>query len=246
MKWNVNDFDIYESNNNVILQRYNGTSHIVEIPIGVKEIEANAFLDKEFIEEIVFPDTVTDLPETLLLGLSNLERVKFSKNTHTIPDLLFMNSGIKEIYLPETITEISCCAFMGCEKLRKVVIGKHCRLNKDAFGRCGSVGFNESKNAVVYYPDDYQYKNELKILPTEIKTCKINKKINDIRTFKQCIEYILCIIENYGGFRTFLTIFGILMTIAGCFTYVDVAFLFGVPTVMLIVLNIRHISKYYW
>lgn len=246
MKWNIDDFDIYERNDNVELCKYTGINPIVKIPNGVKEIQSDAFWGKDFIEEIIFPDTVTELPKDLLTDLPNLERVQFSKNTHSIPSFFFWGSGIRELLLPETVTEISSSALSGCERLIKVAIGKNCRLHREVFGGTGSVGFNQSKNAVVYYPDDYKYKDELKTLPKEIKTCQINRIINDIRTIEQCIEYVLCVIENYGGFRAFLTIFGVLMTIAGLFTYVDVAVLFGILTVMLVLLNIRYISKYYW
>lgn len=75
------------------------------------------------LEEIIFPDTLTEIQEYSLAGSGNLRKVTFGNNLKKIGEGAFSdNEHLEELLLPDSVTEIDTGAFRGCTRLRKIVV----------------------------------------------------------------------------------------------------------------------------
>lgn len=84
------------------------------IPEGVKEIDPSAFLNAQFLKEVVFPSTMT-----------------------IIPDMLFyQNTTIKSIVINEGVEKIGKRAFAGCTSLSAIDIKGVAHIDEEAFTQC--------------------------------------------------------------------------------------------------------------
>lgn len=96
--------------------------------------------ERNKVEEVVIPDTVTRLSNSCFEGFSNLKKVKLSKNMETIAGGAFSNcTNLSKINLSgNKLDTIESHAFEYTKKLKQVVLGKHIhRLESYAFWESG-------------------------------------------------------------------------------------------------------------
>lgn len=127
---------------NGVLKKYKGSSKVVIIPDGVKEIGGGEFLANNglnynsTIKKVVIPDSVIkigvaafymnsglseiNIPDSVtIIGPSafgsckSLTEIIIPKSVTTIDNSAFMNSGLSEINIPESVTTIGGNAFLG-------------------------------------------------------------------------------------------------------------------------------------
>ena len=170
-QFDTSRFEVYSPYGTVVLSKYIGNDEEVIIPEGIETIAENAFDYKnENVRHIMLPSTIKELCENQFYGFSALETVDISKTTFdTIPEMCFFCSSISEFTVSESIRRIEREAFFNCPNLKRIILNKYCHIDPRAFGDRNSVGFEKSKYAVIYYPEDYEYLEELDSIPTEIK-----------------------------------------------------------------------------
>lgn len=175
------------------LEKYVGNETDIILPEGIERVKENVFWHYDKLESITFPKTIKALDGYTLIGLKNLNRVAFKEcRVEKIPDSFFFNTGITEVVLPSNIKVIgessfSCCdkleritlpdsvekierfAFHNCEKLRQVIIGNNCT---EIDQRIFDGGNSSTVNAVLYYPDNFQYLDKI---PKNIKAMPLSK-----------------------------------------------------------------------
>lgn len=106
---------------NGVLKKYKGSSKVVIIPDGVKEIGGGEFLANNglnynsTITKVVIPDSVTKI------GVA----------------AFYMNSGLSEINIPDSVTIIGPSAFGSCRSLTEIIIPKNVTtIDNSAFMFC--------------------------------------------------------------------------------------------------------------
>ncbi len=99
---------------------------------------ASIFRDKTLITEVVFPDTLTELPHGILWGCSGLKKVTLPRNLTIIPDYAFIYcKSLAEIKLPSEVYKIGEHAFSTCLSLKKFVLpSKVAIIGSGAFHFC--------------------------------------------------------------------------------------------------------------
>ena len=110
------EYDLNESGDGVIIQRYKGTEMEVVIPAVIEdfpvvEIGSGAFSETNIVS-IVFPDSVTSIDGKCCQYCKFLTKVVLPKNLTDIPSLMFYGcTALKEFALPEGISTIGDGAF---------------------------------------------------------------------------------------------------------------------------------------
>lgn len=111
------NFGYYKLNSKeLMLTRYYGKGGKVEIPATYEEykvsvIGRDVFMKKE-VEEVVMPDSITEIQDYAFSNNKNLKSVKLSKNLQVLGVNAFFNcQALKSIELPATLKEIRSYAF---------------------------------------------------------------------------------------------------------------------------------------
>ena len=127
------------------------------LPYGLKVIGRQAFINTQ-LEEIIIPESVSDIGEGTFDCLSHLKSVVLPKGLTALPDWCFsMCSKLKSIQLPKSLKSIgvSCFYFSGLEELelpesleeiglsaffstyvKEIIVPESCtKIGKSAFGR---------------------------------------------------------------------------------------------------------------
>lgn len=174
-QFDVKRFEVYSPYGEITLCKYIGCDEVLIIPEGIEKISENAFdYENHTIKHISLPSTLKCLHEEQFIGFKALQTIDMSKTRFdTIPEGCFFNSSIREFTVQGYIQKIERNAFCGCPLLRKVTINETCQIHPYAFGEPNTVGFEESKSAVLYYPKSYRLKSELNNLPKDIKKKRI-------------------------------------------------------------------------
>ena len=87
---------------------------VFRIPEGIKRINAAAFLNNPYLEEVILPESLEVLEARA-----------------------FMDCGIRRITIPETVKRIESTAFGGCKSLKEVyILGDNTTIEAGAFYRC--------------------------------------------------------------------------------------------------------------
>ena len=92
------------------------------------------FYNLKSIENFVFGNYVTFIPESLCYGLSGVTSINIPNFVKSIGDGAFEGcSGLTSITIPESVTSIGDGAFAGCSSLTLVNIPSYTELNEGAF-----------------------------------------------------------------------------------------------------------------
>ena len=122
---------------------FSGCNNIKQflLPIGLEEIDENAFEYWKSIDKIVIPDTVKNLGKECFLGCFNLNSVELSQNLKDIPDGVFASCiNLSEIELPTTLKSIGENAFYNCKSLTEIGLPSGIEsIGGRAFHDCGSL-----------------------------------------------------------------------------------------------------------
>ncbi len=123
-----------------VLEKYVGSSPLVEIPEGVSIIGNRCFAGMELIESIAVPNGVVKIGDDAFRGCSRLKYVSFPETLSEIGPNAFKDSGLKDVLLPDSVTSIGKDAFMGCSSLEKAVLPKFKILSLErTFKQCSSL-----------------------------------------------------------------------------------------------------------
>ncbi|MBQ8447949.1 MAG: leucine-rich repeat domain-containing protein [Clostridia bacterium] len=126
-----------------IVTAFNGeyTSH-VDIPaeycgLPVVSIGSSAFMNNEFIESVVIPDSVVSIGRGSFRGCHNLRNITVSKNLISIGTGAFRwCRSLREIKLPDSIDYIPPSCFSGCSSLESFEAGGCKKIDMSAFKDC--------------------------------------------------------------------------------------------------------------
>lgn len=94
------------------------------------------------IEEVLLPETYTQLANSLFEECLSLKKVTFSSKATSIGESTFSNCRwLEEVQLPTTVSEIGESAFAGCTSLRKIQLPDAIEFVSDyLFQECTSLG----------------------------------------------------------------------------------------------------------
>ena len=83
----------------------------LRFPAYLKIIKQAAFIGFLGLQELVIPDSVTELEGAAFKYCTNLKQVSLSKNLKIIKDGCFATTALEELVLPDSLEEIGNCAF---------------------------------------------------------------------------------------------------------------------------------------
>lgn len=83
----------------------------VRLPAYLEKIEARALACMLKIEEIIIPETVTEIEGSAFFGCINLKKAQLPSNLKIIPAQCFFLCGLTEIDIPDSVEEIQVGAF---------------------------------------------------------------------------------------------------------------------------------------
>lgn len=90
----------------------------VKLPIGIKEIKENTFLNCKELSSLNIPVNVTIIKHNAFESCCLITEIKFPNSLETIEKKAFFNCfNLKRINIPANLTDISFFAFEKCEKL---------------------------------------------------------------------------------------------------------------------------------
>lgn len=192
------------------LEKYVGNEFNIILPEGIERVKENVFWHYYELKSITFPKTITELDGYTLSGLKNLEKVIFNDSQiDEIPESFFSGSGVKEVILsknlktigesafchcnkletitiPDSVVKIDRFAFYNCENLKQVIIGENCSdISPSIFD--GNCNYSTTKNAVLYYPDNFNFVDKIPKNITAMPLSKLRNKNKDGCYVATCI-----------------------------------------------------------
>lgn len=144
----------------------------VTIPEGITRIGNFAFLNCDYLTELVIPDSVTEMGEQSVSQCESLAAVTLSENAPVLPYcFLSFCDKLESITIPEGVTTIETDALIGCDALTEITIPKtvtsiaaegfHCdieAIHVDAentvYSSQDGVLFNKEQTKLLCYPTD--------------------------------------------------------------------------------------------
>lgn len=138
-------FHFISKNGRTMTIKYRGTDSKVEIPSEyrgkvVNEVRKNAFEGKDFVTEIILPESITIIEEKAFKDCMGLKKIVLPKFLWVIGMRAFENSGLVEITLPGSIRKCRTGAFRGCKALTDVTLPVHLMtIEKSLFSDCTSL-----------------------------------------------------------------------------------------------------------
>lgn len=95
----------------------------IQIPDGVSNICANAFLMCSWLTSVSFPDSVKKIGEDAFCGCKGLKIVALPFGMKTVGGGAFSScTSLESIEIPSSVSEIGRYAFRGCDSLKKVFV----------------------------------------------------------------------------------------------------------------------------
>lgn len=95
----------------------------IQIPAGVSNICANAFLMCSWLTSVSFPDSVEKIGEDAFCGCKGLKIVALPFGMKTVGGGAFSScTSLESIEIPSSVSEIGRYAFRGCDSLKKVFV----------------------------------------------------------------------------------------------------------------------------
>ena len=128
------------------------------------------------LEEVILPDSLTQLGKEVFYECPNLSVVNFGKNLQTIPESTFYECGnLQELVLPENLVRIGNNAFSYCSKLKDTVFPeKLTTIGAEAFANCGKAsGYGDEVRYNIKYvkPENCYETKPITNEPEEIDEC---------------------------------------------------------------------------
>ncbi len=140
---------------------WNSKIHSINLPYGLRAIEANVFHGCKNLKFIYIPDTVTyfeygcfaycgieyfRLPSNILaipksiFKYNPLKSVEIPEGVNIIEDDAFCGSNIESLIIPSSVKIIGKCAFMRCKLLKEITISEGVEIiSEEAFSECKSL-----------------------------------------------------------------------------------------------------------
>ncbi|MBQ6874387.1 MAG: leucine-rich repeat protein [Clostridia bacterium] len=108
---------------------------------GIKTIEPETIKNVSFLEEVVLPDTLEEIPDRLFYECRSLKTVTGGRNIKSIGEYAFYKCGSLSNYeIPDSVDEIKKSAFYSCQSLYRFNLSQNIREIGDfAFGDCGRI-----------------------------------------------------------------------------------------------------------
>ena len=168
---NLQEWKHYDIRNGLLF-KYEGASHTLIIPTGIREIRQESFGDnRNSIERIVFPDGLKVIGEWTFVRCKLLSSIVLPKGV-TIKEGAFMQTALKRVDIPEgAIVEKN--AFFGCNQLSRVNVR-----SGSANSKVSEFAFDECRNLSTI---DYQMPNGLKMAQNPKHSLDEQKKEEGLR-----------------------------------------------------------------
>ena len=91
-------------------------------------------------QEVILPNTITEIGSDAFWNCPNLKSVKFPESLSTIGVQAFEGCvKLRQVVLPESLERIAQSAFSGCTKLRSVTFPQNISIRENAFSNCTSL-----------------------------------------------------------------------------------------------------------
>ena len=157
------EFDYYEENGEIVIDRYIGEAKIVKIPETIDgkpvvALDGGAFANNDIVERIILPDSLKRIGDKVFVNCWSLKKVSGGNNLesigymgcasnhinsmnlpdtlHTIGDSAFIFTDISELTIPPLVTEIPGGTF-AATSIETLVIPSHVKsVGKQAFDSC--------------------------------------------------------------------------------------------------------------
>lgn len=111
------------------------------------------------VEQVKLPSNITEIPEKLFQGLSQLKTVNPLNKLEFIRANAFEGTSLEEITIPSTIRSINKYAFLNCKKLKHIYIEEGAtRFDETAFEGCDNAVIVCAENS---YAHKYAKKNNI-------------------------------------------------------------------------------------
>ncbi len=145
------DFDYYEENGSIVISAYIGSDRLVNIPpeidgmkvtaLGGSRFSPGTFSDLQFLETVIFPDTVPEIDAFAFSGCTSLKSVKLPNSLTVLESGMFSGcSSLKTLDIPASVTVINHDVFSGCSSLTDISIPNNVEiLSYAAFSDCRSL-----------------------------------------------------------------------------------------------------------
>ena len=157
----------HADNDTYMAQRYRGDEQTVTVPASWYGCPVSVLMDDLFkghreIENVILPDTVTDIGGFVFDGCSSLKQIILPSSLRNLWQYAFVRSSFGELLIPEGVRDIvpfcfkDCreltrieftaehlrimgWAFEGCESLKEIVISRDAVIHETAFSGCSAV-----------------------------------------------------------------------------------------------------------
>ena len=122
----------------------------IEIPHGIIEIGAEAFMEREALIEVIIPNTVKIIGDSAFEKCKSLETIYIPDGVTHIGEAVFMGcSTLKHVTIPNSVTSIERNAFSYCKSLTSIIIPNSV---EKIFGYGVSFAFFGCTSLTIYTP----------------------------------------------------------------------------------------------
>lgn len=153
--------DMTDGTPSITIIDYIGSDKTVTIPESidgkpVTRIMSYGFHGNEYVENIIVPDSVTEIQGDAFKNCAKLKTVKLPKNLKGLYHCTFKNCpSLTDVTIPEGVTFIGTNAFQDCTALQKIEIPASVKKLKDgAFQGCTSLSEVTLHNGLLYLSFD--------------------------------------------------------------------------------------------
>ena len=146
---------IWETDSKGTVTAYLGEKTSVIIPkyIGNEKITATkaTFKENAAIEEIIIPNTITNIGEYTFYKCSSLEKITIPNSVKTIGDWAFGRTSLIELEIPSSVIAIGIRSFIQCDELTKLIIPESVKtIGEAAFIFCDGLTEVTIPNSVTF------------------------------------------------------------------------------------------------
>ena len=165
---------------NGTLYKYNGSSKIVYVPTGVKNISDGAFKFNKTVQKVVLPEGLKNIYYDAFYSCESLKSIVFPSSLRFIgADAFSSCSSLEQVSIPAKVTQLYNRAFDGCTNLKVVkFVGNSIiwSIGKECFADCTSL-------TTIHLPDSvesigsYAFYNCKKLKDIRLPNIRILKNV---------------------------------------------------------------------